>query len=79
MYPPFGGLFEIHLSRHFRGPTTLPPGMCRKSEIEIVPEPEPALREAVEVAVGRLLEPPGRLPVSAWWRAGLAEGLELDP
>jgi hypothetical protein len=47
--------------------------------IEIVPEPDPELREAVEAAVERLLEPRDRLPASAWWRAGLAENLEPDP
>jgi hypothetical protein len=41
------------------------------------PEPGPEEREALEMALGRLLEPPGK-PESAWWRRGIEEALEED-
>jgi hypothetical protein len=41
------------------------------------PEPDPEEREALEIALGRLLEPPTE-PRSAWWRQGVEEGLDAD-
>ncbi|HEX2045664.1 MAG TPA: hypothetical protein VHF23_08570 [Gaiellaceae bacterium] len=43
-------------------------------ELEIVPEPPPDGREAVERALARLLAE-GEDPRSAWWRAGVRENL----
>ena len=44
------------------------------------PEPTPEEREALEIALARLLQPPAE-PRSAWWRRGIEEGLEdeADP
>lgn len=39
------------------------------------PEPTPEEREALEIALARLLQPPAE-PRSAWWRRGIEEGLE---
>jgi hypothetical protein len=41
------------------------------------PEPSPEEREALEIALGRLLEAAGK-PESAWWRRGIEEALEED-
>jgi hypothetical protein len=41
------------------------------------PEPSPEEREALEIALGRLLDP-ARRPESAWWRRGLEEALDDD-
>jgi hypothetical protein len=47
-------------------------------ELLIQPEPDPADREALELALARLLEPmqPPPAYVSAWRRAGIAENLD---
>jgi hypothetical protein len=50
-------------------------------ELEIMPEPPPDEREAVERALARLLEESPD-PWSAWWRAGVLENLtqaEAEP
>jgi hypothetical protein len=46
-------------------------------EREIIPEPSPEDEEAIEAALARLLEEPAD-PYSAWWRAGVREGLDLE-
>lgn len=45
---------------------------------EIDPEPGAGEREALEVALARLLEPPAE-PRSAWWRRGIEEAVEDEP
>jgi hypothetical protein len=45
---------------------------------EFDPEPGAGEREALEVALTRLLEPPAE-PRSAWWRRGIEEGTEDEP
>jgi hypothetical protein len=42
------------------------------------PEPSPEEREALEIALERLLQP-AKTPESAWWRRGIDEALEEDP
>jgi hypothetical protein len=41
---------------------------------EITPEPPPEEREALEEALGRLLEPPPE-PRTTWWRRGVEENV----
>jgi hypothetical protein len=46
---------------------------------EFDPEPTPEEREALEAALGRLLEPPAE-PRTAWWRRGVDESVgEEEP
>jgi hypothetical protein len=42
------------------------------------PEPSEEEREALEIALGRLLEGVKK-PESAWWRQGIEEALEEGP
>lgn len=44
---------------------------------EITPEPSAEDEEAIEAALARLLEERTD-PYSAWWRAGIREGLDLE-
>lgn len=41
------------------------------------PDPDPEEREALEIALGRLLAAPAE-PRSAWWRQGVEEALDDD-
>lgn len=45
---------------------------------EFDPEPGAGEREALEVALARLLDPPAE-PRSAWWRRGIEEATEDEP
>jgi hypothetical protein len=49
-------------------------------DVVIEPEPSPEEREAIELALGRLLEDEAVPPAyrSAWRRAGIAENVEAD-
>lgn len=50
-------------------------------DLEIKPEPSPEEREALELALARLLAQPDD-PRSAWWREGVGENLsdsEAEP
>jgi hypothetical protein len=42
------------------------------------PKPTDEEREALEIALARLLAPPSE-PRTAWWRRGIEEGLEEEP
>jgi hypothetical protein len=44
---------------------------------DITPEPSAEQREALEEALGRLLEPPPE-PRTAWWRTGVEENLSEE-
>jgi hypothetical protein len=46
-------------------------------ELEIVPEPPEAEREALEEALARLLAPPHD-PYGGWWRAGVLESVSPE-
>ena len=52
-------------------------------DVEITPEPTPAEREALQLALGRMLADEGEGATknpgaSAWWRAGVWENVETD-
>jgi hypothetical protein len=49
-------------------------------ELIVVPEPGPGEREAVELALARLLDGSDSRPAirGAWWEAGIAENVDDD-
>lgn len=53
-------------------------GYARPVDVDLVPEPPPAMRDALAAALARELEGGAAAQASRWWQAGIAESVEAD-